>query len=88
MKTALHLTKRTLAITGVIVSSALININALADATGNYVLKYDAKNTSEYQQKWANIYGPLSLSAGGSLSSRACGILPAFDMALKRAGWQ
>jgi hypothetical protein len=35
---------------------------------GNYVLKYEAQNQTEYMQKWANIYGPLELAAGGTLS--------------------
>lgn len=35
---------------------------------GNYVLKYEAKDQTEYMQKWANIYGPLELAAGGTLS--------------------
>ena len=44
------------------------SVNLLAEPTGNYVLKYDAQNLAEYQQKWANIYGPLELAAGGSLA--------------------
>jgi hypothetical protein len=47
---------------------ALINLDVLAGHTGNYVVKYDAQTTAEYQQKWGNIYGPLELAAGGSLS--------------------
>jgi len=40
----------------------------MAAPTGNYVLKYEAQNETEYFQKWANIYGPLELAAGGTLS--------------------
>ena len=29
---------------------------------------YNSRNLTEYQQKWANIYGPLSLAAGGTQS--------------------
>jgi Family of unknown function (DUF6081) len=31
-------------------------------------LSYDAKSEAEYLQKWANIYGPLELAAGGTRS--------------------
>ncbi|MEW5682531.1 MAG: DUF6081 family protein [Pseudomonadota bacterium] len=51
-----------------IASLAFNSADVLAEPGGNYVLKYDAQNLQEYQQKWANIYGPLSLSAGGSLA--------------------
>ncbi|AUB85005.1 DUF6081 family protein [Candidatus Thiodictyon syntrophicum] len=35
---------------------------------GTQVVKYDAQGESEYQQMWANIYGPLELNAGGTRS--------------------
>jgi Family of unknown function (DUF6081) len=31
----------------------------------NSVIRYDAENDTQYQQMWANIYGPLELTAGG-----------------------
>ena len=44
-----------------------------ADATRSaanqpHAVDYDSRNLVEYQQKWANIYGPLSLDAGGTRS--------------------
>lgn len=47
---------------------AIASFNSIATDDSNYVLKYDAANITEYQQKWANIYGPLSLDEGGTLS--------------------
>lgn len=35
---------------------------------GTQVVKYDAESPSQYQQMWANIYGPLELNAGGTRS--------------------
>lgn len=40
---------------------------AVAQDQKNSVVKYEANNQGEYFQKWANIYGPLELAAGGSL---------------------
>ncbi|MFQ3220460.1 MAG: hypothetical protein ACI96W_002830 [Paraglaciecola sp.] len=68
MKTVLHPNRHIRVITFLICCLALINVNAFAASNGNYVLKYDAQDITEYQQKWANIYGPLELAAGGSLS--------------------
>ena len=45
-----------------------LSTSIMATPEGNYVIKYDAQNETEYFQKWANIYGPLELAAGGTLS--------------------
>ena len=34
----------------------------------SHAVDYNSRNLTEYQQKWANIYGPLSLAAGGTQS--------------------
>jgi len=49
---------------------AVFSSGATADprGSGNYVVQYNANNETEYFQKWANIYGPLELAAGGTLS--------------------
>jgi hypothetical protein len=53
-------------VTAAILCGALLGSAAFAAPRGNYVLKYDAENETEYLQKWANIYGPLELAAGGT----------------------
>lgn len=39
----------------------------------NSVVNYDSKSLAEYQTKWANIYGPLELAAGGTLNQKQNG---------------
>ena len=34
--------------------------------SANSVINYDSKDLTEYGGKWANIYGPLELAAGGT----------------------
>ncbi|WP_166836886.1 DUF6081 family protein [Rheinheimera pleomorphica] len=68
MKRVLPVSSKIWAAVCCIASLALSSTYVFAELSGNYVLKYEAQNLTEYQQKWANIYGPLSLSAGGSLA--------------------
>lgn len=51
-----------------LVGSALSSVPAWAITPGTQVVKYDATSEAEYQQMWANIYGPLELAAGGTRS--------------------
>jgi hypothetical protein len=46
----------------------LYHLTSGAAGEGNYSIKYEAQNQTEYMQKWVNIYGPLELAAGGTLS--------------------
>ena len=50
------------ALLGAVVASS----TAGAQSPRNSVTKYDADNETAYQQKWANMYGPLELAAGGT----------------------
>ena len=68
MKTALPFSGYSWVAAFFLVSLVSITLSVVADETGNYTVKYDAQSIAEYQQKWANIYGPLELAAGGSLS--------------------
>lgn len=45
-----------------------------AEPPGNAVVHYDAADEIEYQTLWANIYGPLSLAAGGTRTVGPTGI--------------
>ncbi len=51
-----------------LVAATVCGAPAGAQSLKNSVIHYDAGNQTEYFQKWANIYGPLELAAGGTLN--------------------
>jgi hypothetical protein len=53
-------------------SSPLTPRTSLAKAGATRV-DYDSKGPGEYAEKWANIYGPLELAAGGTMSVEQSG---------------
>ncbi|MEP7704217.1 DUF6081 family protein [Paraglaciecola sp. 25GB23A] len=68
MKKHIQVNKRRLLISLFSFTLLTISNGLLAAPNGNYVLKYDAQNETEYFQRWENIYGPLELAAGAVLS--------------------
>lgn len=53
---------------GIIFKVVLGATTATAQAVEQSVVNYTASTIDEYRQKWANIYGPLELAAGGTLA--------------------
>ena len=53
---------------GALLAGFVVATPAIAAPSRTQTVKYDAANQTEYQQLWANIYGPLELAAGGTLS--------------------
>ncbi len=68
MKNNIGLRLRHGLITACSIAAVVCSGAASAQGLTNSVVKYDAKDQTEYFQKWANIYGPLELAAGGTLN--------------------